>query len=58
MDVGGFHFFDQQTGRAIGRVTEGEGAWDRREALSAGHADSSGNGETRTGSTEVGPDSA
>jgi multiple sugar transport system ATP-binding protein len=58
VDVGGFHFFDKDTGRAIGRVAEGEGARDRREALDVAHADSSGNGESRTGSTEVGPDSA
>jgi hypothetical protein len=58
IDVGGFHFFDMDTGRAIGRVTEGEGARDRREALDAGQADASGNGETRTGTTEVGPDPA
>jgi ABC-type sugar transport system ATPase subunit len=28
----GFHFFDLDTGHAIGRVTEGEGARGRREA--------------------------
>jgi multiple sugar transport system ATP-binding protein len=58
IDTGGFHFFDPDTGLAIGRVTEGEGARERREDLAAGRADSSGNGESRTGSTEVGPDSA
>ena len=26
VDTGGFHFFDKDTGQAIGRVTEGEGA--------------------------------
>ena len=56
VDTSGFHFFDKDTGQAIGRVTEGEGARDRREALAAGHADSSGNGESRTGSTEARPD--
>ena len=43
VDTGGFHFFDQDTGQAIGRVTEGEAR--RREARS--------DGEARTGSTEV-----
>jgi multiple sugar transport system ATP-binding protein len=56
VDTGGFHFFDRDSGLAIGRVTEGEGARDRREALAAGHADSSGNGESRTGSTEARPE--
>jgi multiple sugar transport system ATP-binding protein len=56
VDTSGFHFFDKESGQAIGRVTEGEGARDRREALAAGHADSSGNGESRTGSTEARPD--
>jgi multiple sugar transport system ATP-binding protein len=32
VDTGGFHFFDANTGLAIGRVTEGEGARGRREA--------------------------
>ena len=32
VDTSGFHFFDQDTGYAIGRVTEGEGARERREA--------------------------
>jgi multiple sugar transport system ATP-binding protein len=32
VDPGGFHFFDADSGEAIGRVTEGEGARDRREA--------------------------
>jgi multiple sugar transport system ATP-binding protein len=32
VDPGGFHFFDTTSGEAIGRVTEGEGARDRREA--------------------------
>jgi multiple sugar transport system ATP-binding protein len=56
VDTGGFHFFDRDSGLAIGRVTEGEGARDRREALAAGHGDSSGDGEARTGSTEVRPE--
>ena len=34
VDTGGFHFFDQQTGTAIGRITEGAGARERREAKS------------------------
>ena len=34
VDSGGFHFFDLDTGKAIGRVTEGEGAKGRREAKS------------------------
>jgi multiple sugar transport system ATP-binding protein len=34
VDTGGFHFFDLDTGHAIGRVTEGEGARERREAKS------------------------
>jgi multiple sugar transport system ATP-binding protein len=34
VDTGGFHFFDADTGQAIGRVTEGEGARGRREAKS------------------------
>jgi multiple sugar transport system ATP-binding protein len=32
IDTSGFHFFDADTGVAIGRVTEGEGARGRREA--------------------------
>ncbi|HEV2930167.1 MAG TPA: sn-glycerol-3-phosphate ABC transporter ATP-binding protein UgpC [Propionibacteriaceae bacterium] len=32
VDPGGFHFFDADSGEAIGRLTEGEGARDRREA--------------------------
>jgi multiple sugar transport system ATP-binding protein len=32
VDTGGFHFFDNDTGQAIGRITEGEGARGRREA--------------------------
>jgi multiple sugar transport system ATP-binding protein len=32
VDTGGFHFFDQGTGQAIGRIAEGEGARGRREA--------------------------
>jgi multiple sugar transport system ATP-binding protein len=32
VDTAGFHFFDADTGMAIGRVTEGEGARGRREA--------------------------
>ena len=34
VDTSGFHFFDNDTGQAIGRVTEGEGARERREAKS------------------------
>jgi multiple sugar transport system ATP-binding protein len=34
VDTSGFHFFDKDTGYAIGRVTEGEGARERREAKS------------------------
>jgi multiple sugar transport system ATP-binding protein len=34
VDTSGFHFFDKDTGHAIGRVTEGEGARERREAKS------------------------
>jgi multiple sugar transport system ATP-binding protein len=34
VDTGGFHFFDADTGQAIGRVAEGEGARERREAKS------------------------
>ena len=34
VDTSGFHFFDKQTGTAIGRITEGEGARERREAKS------------------------
>ena len=34
VDTAGFHFFDADTGQAIGRVTEGEGARGRREAKS------------------------
>jgi multiple sugar transport system ATP-binding protein len=34
VDTGGFHFFDNDTGYAIGRVTEGEGSRERREAKS------------------------
>jgi multiple sugar transport system ATP-binding protein len=33
-DTGGFHFFDKDTGYAIGRISEGEGARERREAKS------------------------
>ena len=46
VDTGGFHFFDADTGEAIGRVTEGEGARERREALASSHSDitSDGNG--------------
>jgi multiple sugar transport system ATP-binding protein len=32
IDTSGFHFFDNDTGQAIGRITEGEGARGRREA--------------------------
>jgi multiple sugar transport system ATP-binding protein len=34
VDTSGFHFFDHDSGYAIGRVTEGEGARERREAKS------------------------
>jgi hypothetical protein len=34
VDTGGFHFFDTETGMAIGRIAEGEGARGRREAKS------------------------
>jgi multiple sugar transport system ATP-binding protein len=34
VDTGGFHFFDTTTGQAIGRIAEGEGARERREAKS------------------------
>ena len=34
VDTSGFHFFDKETGLAIGRVAEGEGARERREAKS------------------------
>jgi multiple sugar transport system ATP-binding protein len=34
VDTGGFHFFDAGSGQAIGRVAEGEGARERREAKS------------------------
>jgi multiple sugar transport system ATP-binding protein len=34
IDTSGFHFFDKDSGYAIGRVTEGEGARERREAKS------------------------
>jgi multiple sugar transport system ATP-binding protein len=34
VDTSGFHFFDKDNGHAIGRVTEGEGARERREAKS------------------------
>jgi multiple sugar transport system ATP-binding protein len=34
VDTSGFHFFDKDSGHAIGRVTEGEGARERREAKS------------------------
>jgi len=49
VDTGGFHFFDADTGMAIGRVTEGEGARGRREAKTD-------DGGSRTGATEAGPD--
>jgi multiple sugar transport system ATP-binding protein len=51
IDTGGFHFFDADTGMAIGRVTEGEGARGRREAKTD-------DGGSRTGATEAGPDTA
>jgi len=44
VDTGGFHFFDANTGQAIGRVTEGEGARGRREALASSHTDITSNG--------------
>ena len=34
VDTSGFHFFDKESGLAIGRITEGEGARERREAKS------------------------
>ena len=34
VDTSGFHFFDKDSGHAIGRITEGEGARERREAKS------------------------
>jgi multiple sugar transport system ATP-binding protein len=34
VDSSGFHFFDKESGLAIGRITEGEGARERREAKS------------------------
>jgi multiple sugar transport system ATP-binding protein len=48
VDVGGFHFFDRDSGYAIGRVTEGAGARGRREALASSHTDitSDGNGSS------------
>jgi multiple sugar transport system ATP-binding protein len=46
VDTGGFHFFDRDTGLAIGRVAEGEGARGRREAKTDGDG-------TRTGATEA-----
>ena len=46
VDTGGFHFFDKDTGLAIGRVAEGEGARVRREAKTDGDG-------TRTGATEA-----
>ncbi|HEY6709239.1 MAG TPA: ABC transporter ATP-binding protein, partial [Actinomycetota bacterium] len=51
VDTSGFHFFDKDTGLAIGRVTEGEGARGRREARTD-------DGRSRTGATEVDPDTA
>ena len=51
VDSSGFHFFDKDTGLAIGRVTEGEGARGRREARTD-------DGSSRAGATEVGPDTA
>jgi multiple sugar transport system ATP-binding protein len=46
VDTGGFHFFDKETGMAIGRIAEGAGARERREAKSD-------DGEPRTGATEA-----
>jgi hypothetical protein len=46
VDTGGFHFFDKDTGYAIGRISEGEGARERREAKTDGDG-------TRTGATEA-----
>jgi multiple sugar transport system ATP-binding protein len=54
IDTSGFHFFDKETGLAIGRITEGAGVRDRREALAESQRDDG----DRTGATEVGPDSA
>src|SRR5215211_4514241 len=51
VDTSGFHFFDKDTGLAIGRVTEGEGARGRREARTD-------DGRSRAGATEVGPDTS
>jgi hypothetical protein len=34
VDTSGFHFFDKDTGYAIGRITEAEGVRERREAKS------------------------
>jgi len=45
IDTGGFHFFDADSGMAIGRVAEGEGARERREAKT--------DDGSRTGSTEA-----
>jgi multiple sugar transport system ATP-binding protein len=50
VDASGFHFFDVDSGQAIGRVTEGEGARGRREART-------GDGQARTESAEAGPES-
>jgi multiple sugar transport system ATP-binding protein len=59
VDTGGFHFFDKDTGHAIGRVTEGEGARGRREDMASGHhTDSTSDGGSRAGASEVRPDSA
>jgi multiple sugar transport system ATP-binding protein len=46
VDTGGFHFFDKDTGVAIGRIAEGAGARERREAKTE-------DGGSRTGATEV-----
>ncbi|MFL6272207.1 MAG: ABC transporter ATP-binding protein, partial [Actinomycetes bacterium] len=48
VDTSGFHFFDKDSGLAIGRVTEGEGARGRREARTD-------DGRSRAGATEVDP---
>jgi multiple sugar transport system ATP-binding protein len=34
LDTSGFHFFDKDSGQAIGRIAEGAGARERREAKS------------------------
>ncbi len=46
VDTGGFHFFDKESGIAIGRVAEGEGARGRRETRT--DITSDGNGSSLT----------